>query len=144
MLIPVVCFFFFFFFVCEQFDEDELERIKNSVDYSPIFNIVVSDSSEYDNFLETSQIFGNSGISRVHVYFIGVLDQRNLIRAYMIVFTGKTSNEGVIELQTKLSDYIDQLNKITEEKVRAFAEEQQIQLKKHIKRATDDFQILQT
>lgn len=95
-----------------QLPDSEVQNIKNSVDYSPVFHIVVADTSLFGGDLsETSQLNGNF------------------------------SND-VVELQKQLSDYVDEKNRITDEKIRTYVEQQQSALKKLLKRANEDFQIL--
>lgn len=95
-----------------QLPDNEVQNIKNSVDYSPVFHIVVADTSLFGGDLsETSQLSGNFSTN-------------------------------VVELQKQLSDYVDEQNKITDENIRTYVEQQQSALKKLLKRANEDFQIL--
>ncbi|XKL66821.1 hypothetical protein PGB90_010241 [Kerria lacca] len=97
-----------------QINDEELQNIKESVDYSPAFRIIISSisSASISNTFETSQ----------------QLEDCN--------------NNYILELKKELMANIDKKSKITEELIQNFINEQQNYLKEYIIRANDDFQIL--
>lgn len=97
----------------KKLDASDLREMKESIDFSPIFNVIVMDSSSYIDYSLPSQ------------------------KAYEEFF-----NENVMELKKQLTEKIEEERRNVEEIIRKFSDQQDKVLKQYTKRANDDFQIL--